>query len=87
MSQALSGSRAAHVLDRERQCWGLRYYGVTFDQIAYLVRFRSKSSAFKSYMRAFTRLKAQLQLDAEQQRALSWTAGRPAPHLYARSAQ
>ena len=68
MSQAISGSRAALVLDRERQCWELRVRGATFDQIAHALGFRSKASAFKSYMRAFRRLKQQILVDAEQQR-------------------
>ena len=50
MSQAISESRAGRVLDRERQCWELRVRGATFDQIAYVVEFRSKALAFKSYM-------------------------------------
>lgn len=70
MSQAISGSRTARVLDRERQCWELRVRGATFDQIAHALGFRSKASAFKSYMRAFGRLKEQIQNGAEQQRAL-----------------
>ena len=70
MSQAISGSRRARVLDRERQSWELRVHGATFDHIAHVVGFRSKASAFKSYMRAFDRLKKQIQVDAEQERAL-----------------